>query len=476
MSEHVRRRRSDRVSAKTPEGLLPRVRDDTIVALASAPGRGAIATIRVSGPDVESICRRVVFPWPARAREATRCRIHEPDDPTKVLDDAVVTVFSAPRTYTGEPLVELSTHGGEYVPAVVCAALVSAGARPAEAGEFTERAVLAGKLDLVRAEAVGDLIDARSRAGHRAALHQLSGALSAHLGRLRHSLVEIEALLAYEIDFPEEDEGRLPPARVVSSADSLIAQLEMLLATSPIAALGRDGATVVLAGPPNAGKSSLLNAIVGEERVIVSDLPGTTRDAVEVVIDHDPWPLRLVDTAGLREGGDPIERLGIEVSVRYLAAAHAVIVCAENVMDLRGAFAAVGLLTKAALIGALTKSDLVSNQDDPGGFTFPVVRVSATRGDGLGALLSSVTRCIGDGLGPMVTDTPVVTRARHRLALEVARRELEEFRDAWLSESLPAPVAAVHVRAAIRVLDELVGTVDIDEVFARVFATFCIGK
>jgi tRNA modification GTPase len=240
--------------------------------------------------------------------------------------------------------------------------------------------------------------------------------------------------------------------------------------------LGRDGARVVLAGPPNAGKSSLFNAIVGEERVIVSELPGTTRDAVEIVIDHKPWPLRLVDTAGLRESRDLIEQLGVEVSARYLATAHAVVVCAETPSGLRAAIAAVALLTKAPLVGAWTKSDLVPHGDEAESFAFPVVRVSATRGEGLGTLLGVVTGCISDALGPVDLDTPVVTRARHRLALETARGELAAFRTAWLSESLPAPVAAVHVWAAMRALDELVGTVDIDEVFAQVFATFCIGK
>ena len=285
--------------------------------------------------------------------------VHDPDEPSEVLDDAVVTVFEAPRTYTGEPVVELSTHGGGYVPAAVCAAIVSAGARPAAAGEFTERAVFAGKLDLVRAEAIGDLIDARSRAGQRMALHQMSGALSARLGTLRRSLVEIEALLAYDIDFPEEDEGRLPRVRVVSAADSVIAQVDTLLATVPVGILGRDGARVVLAGPPNAGKSSLFNAIVGEERVIVSELPGTTRDAVEVVIDHNPWPLRLVDTAGLRDSRDfdraagcrgeralPGDRL-----MRWSCVPRPPVGFAPRI-------AAVALLTKAPLVGAWTKSDL----------------------------------------------------------------------------------------------------------------------
>jgi tRNA modification GTPase len=250
------------------------VREDTIAAVATAPGRGAIAIVRLSGAEALGICRRIVRPatgWPVCAREATRCRIHDVDDPHGTIDDGLVTVFPAPNSYTGETVIELGVHGGAYVPAAVLAAAVLAGARPAEPGEFTERAVLNGKFDLLRAEAIADLIDARSRAAHRMALQQMDGALSRRLASLRAGVIEIEALLAYDVDFPGEDDGELPRRRVLGACDATIASLDALLATVPAAVLGREGATVVLAGPPNAGKSSLLNALVGESRVIVSD-------------------------------------------------------------------------------------------------------------------------------------------------------------------------------------------------------------
>src|SRR3990172_4536658 len=346
MSARKRKRSAEGTSARARHvGVLAR---DTIVAVSTAPGRGAIAVVRLSGTAAERICRRVVSPgrgWPLVPRQATRCAIHACDDRHTPIDDGLVTVFPAPGSYTGETVVERGTRGGAYVPLAVCAALVEAGARAARTGEFTERAVLNGKLDLLRAEAIADLIEARSAAAHRMALRQLSGALSARLGALREAVLELEALLAYEIDFPEEDAGQLPRARVTASSEAVVAQLDALLATVPAAILGREGATVVLAGPPNAGKSSLLNALVGEA-------PGTTRDAVEVLVDHDPWPLLLVDTAGLRESADPLERLGVEVSERYLGRAHAVIACAESVPGLAATAAAIATRTAAPIVGA----------------------------------------------------------------------------------------------------------------------------
>lgn len=459
----------------------PRVREDTIAAVATAAGRAAIAIVRVSGPDTLRICGRVVQPvtgWPAEARKSTRCLVHEVDTPANMIDDGLITVFPAPSSYTGETVVEIGVHGGTYVGAAVLAAIVLAGARPAEPGEFTERAVLNGKLDLLRAEAIGDLIEARSRATHRMALRQLSGALSARLGSLRSGVIGIEALLAYDVDFPGEDDGALPRRRVLEACDATIAALDLLLATAPAAILGREGVTVVLAGPPNAGKSSLLNALIGESRVIVSDTPGTTRDAVDVLLEHDPWPLRLVDTAGLREGAGPGERLGIEVSAQWLARAQVVVACGDSEGQLDMAVSAIRRLSAAPIVAALTKSDLVPNRENIVVHGHPVVGVSAVTGAGLPALLTAVTGAAlaTTGAGAVDADTPVVTRARHRVALERARDELSAFRAAWHAGELPAPVAAVHVRDAALALDELIGTVDVDDVLARVFSTFCVGK
>ena len=466
--------------------------DDTIVALATAPGRGAIAIVRLSGAQAFATARRIVTPFPDAPRAATLATIHAADDPAEVLDRGLVTRFDAPHSYTGEDVVELAVHGGTVASTLVVAACVSAGARPALAGEFTERAVLHGKLDLVQAEAVADLIDARSRASHRAAVRQLDGALSRRLAAMRDALLHVDALIAYDIDFPEEDDGTIPRARVIAGCDEAIAQVDRLLATLPAAALGREGALVVLAGPPNAGKSSLLNALVGESRVLVSEIPGTTRDAVEVLVDDSPYPLRLVDTAGLRESGDALERLGIEVSERYVGRAHVVLACAEEEVSLAATVAAVGELTVGVVVPVLTKADastalLPSPQrhgerlraTEETSNALPgagLVRVSAVSGEGLDLLWEAIRVAVMSRVATPDDDTPVVTRARHEAALRRAGEELAAFRAEWVLGHLPAPVAATHLRGAVTALEELIGAVDVEDVLDRVFRTFCVGK
>ncbi|MHB1297415.1 MAG: tRNA uridine-5-carboxymethylaminomethyl(34) synthesis GTPase MnmE [Gemmatimonadaceae bacterium] len=466
------------------------LRGDTIAAVATAPGRGALAVIRVSGSGAQEIARRIgALPAhdgdpaaPQRARQARRVTLHECDAPDEALDDALATYFPAPHSATGEDVIELSLHGGRYVSGAVMAALVHAGARPALAGEFTERAVRNGKMDLLQAEAVADLIDARSRAMHRTALRQLSGALSHRLEALRSALLDVDALIAYEIDFPDEDDGPQPRARTTEAASRALAEVDALVATLPVAELGRDGLTVVLAGAPNAGKSSLLNALVGERRAIVSEVPGTTRDAIDVLMDDDPWPLRLVDTAGLRASDDLVERLGVEVSEQRVGGAHMVLVCGESDGALEAACAAVSGLTAAPLVAVRTKCDLLEGngpwEPTPGlaARAAASVAVSATTGAGLAGLRATI-RAVMRSLVPDPTEQlPPVTRARHVTSLRAARAEIEAFRAAWMQEQLPVPVAATHLRAAVHQLDELLGGIDVDEVLERVFRSFCIGK
>ena len=459
------------------------LRDDTIVALATAPGRGALAMVRLSGPSAATLAARCLTlthgTWPPPPRRAVRARLHHADDPARPLDDALVTWFPGPRSFTGEDLVECSVHGGAYVGPAVVAALVAAGARPALPGEFTERAVWHGSLDLVRAEAIGALIDARTTAAHRAALQQLDGALTRHLEALRSAILDVEALIAYDLDFPMEDDGPLPRARVLAAADAAHTALARLLDTRPQAVLGRDGVTVVLAGPPNAGKSSLFNALLGESRAIVSEVPGTTRDAIEVLIDDTPWPIRLVDTAGLREAGDALERLGMEVSAQRLATAQVVVVCAETRDGLTAAATQIGGLTNAHAVGALTKQDVetapTASVATSGALT-TVVAVSAVTGAGLGVLREAIRTAVRAATPEPTESLPVVVQARHTVMLETARAELEAFRGAWAEDALPAPVAATHLRAAAHALDELLGAIDVEEVLTRVFRTFCVGK
>lgn len=455
-------------------------RDDTIVAPATALGRSALAVVRLSGPQARAIASRIVTPVPTVPRSAVLATVHAPEDPTTIVDHGVVTWFKAPASYTGEDVFEISVHGGSLISGLVTEACVQAGARPALPGEFTERAVLAGKLDLVQAEAVADLIDARSRAAHRAAVRQLDGALSRRLLVLREAVLHVEALIAYDIDFPNEDEAPPSRARVLLACDDALTQIRRLLATLPAAAMGRDGVLVVLAGPPNAGKSALLNALVGEARVLVSEVPGTTRDAVEVLVDDTPYPLRLVDTAGMRASEDTLERMGIEVSERYVGQAHIVLVCAESPDALRDAGDAVAPLTRGVVIPVRTKADLhraTANNAQPDAPMSPdAIAVSSMSGEGLDRLRAAIREAAQSQAALPDEETPVITRARHEAALRRAQNELEAFGEAWSSGSLPAPVAATHLRAAVTALEALVGAVDTEEVLDRVFRAFCIGK
>lgn len=446
--------------------------EDTIVAVASAPGRGAVALIRLSGPDAFSIAAKHLPSWPSEARASHLCDVFDRD---QKLDQALVTLFPGPSSFTGDDTVEISTHGGYLVPSTIVAALISSGARQATPGEFTRRAVLNGKLDILQAEAIGDLIDASSHVMQRTALGQLDGGLSRRLLGLRNDLIGLEALIAYDVDFPEEDDGPVPRKKIDQAAAGIGLSLDALLATAPAGEVIRDGAIVVIAGPPNAGKSSLFNALLGRSRAIVTEIPGTTRDALEAVIDSGKWPLRLVDTAGLRETEDRIELLGIEVSERYLANAHIVLACAENSRSLEETTSLVGRSSTAPILAVRTKSDLVSERDE----MVPAsgaIRVSAETGAGLQELLGAIDDMLDTRHGEIAPDLPILTRARHQKAISTARSELEQFAHAWREEKLPATVAAVHLRTAVCALEELIGTVEVEDVLDRVFSSFCVGK
>jgi tRNA modification GTPase len=444
----------------------------TIAAIGTAPGRGALAIVRLSGPDVPTIAERLLQPAPQTARQATRSRVIDQNDGSP-LDDVVVTRFVAPASFTGEDLLEITTHGGYRAPASVLAAAIQAGARQAEPGEFTRRAVLNGKLDLLQAEAIGDLVEARSGAAQRLALHQLDGGLSERVLALRQRVLHIEALLAYEIDFPEEDDGPISRERVQLAARDVLADVRTLLATAELGSIIHDGALVVFAGAPNVGKSSLFNALLGEARAIVTEIPGTTRDAIEAVFDRPRWPLRLVDTAGLRATMDTLEQLGIETSARYLARAALVLACGESASDIDAVTRRVRTHTEAPVLGVLTKVDLVAKRYQQDG----VVAVSARTGEGLGELLDTIDERLAVEHGALSDDgLPGLTRARHRVAAATAVRELEAFDEAVRADALPVSIAAIHVRHAADALGELIGVVHTDDILDVVFRQFCVGK
>jgi len=443
----------------------------TIAAIATTTGRGALAMVRLSGPDTAAIAQRVLRTDSLEPRRASHTHAIDPDD-GHVLDEVVATFYRAPHSFTGEDLLEISTHGGLHVPTAVLAAAIRAGARQAEAGEFTRRAVLNGRLDLLQAEAIGDLIDARSHAAHQQALRQLDGGLSSRVRELRARILQLEALLAYDIDFPEEDDGPIPRERIVSTAESTLRDVTSLLATADRGTLIHDGALVVLAGAPNAGKSSLFNALLGEARAIVTEIPGTTRDAIEAVLDRPHWPLRLVDTAGLRDTTDPLERLGIETSTRYAARAAIVLACAEDPSQVGAVAGAIATHTAAPVLQVLTKSDLASNERYVG----PAIRVSARSGSGLPALLEAIDERLMAEHGTQHDDAPGLTRARHQAAVAGAVEELERFSQALGADTLPMSIAAIHVRHAADFLGELIGVLHTDDILDVVFRQFCVGK
>jgi tRNA modification GTPase len=453
---------------------LTRTSDDTIVALATTPGRGAIALIRMSGNAANEIASRVVRPWPIPPRVATLCEVYSRRG--ERLDQAIITRYERPRSFTGEHIVEVACHGGRVVPMSVMAVLLELGAREALPGEFTRRAVLNGKLDVLQAEAVGDLVDARSRGGQRAALNQLDGGLSRRVLALRESLLGLEALIAYDIDFPEEDDGPVAPERILTATDETLSALNDLLATARAGELIREGALVVIAGAPNVGKSSLFNALLGRRRAIVTDIPGTTRDALEAVIDTGSWPIRLVDTAGLRDTTDVVERLGIEVSEDYLSRADAVLACGDDAETLVRAVEVIARRTDALVLAVRTKIDRGEVRGSRGAGRGEELGVSAETGQGLSELIAAITSALDAGQRTPDLDAPVLTHTRHRYAIEQARDELGAFRAAQADAQLPAPVAAVHLRSAVHALEGLIGAVDVEDVMERVFATFCVGK
>jgi tRNA modification GTPase len=447
---------------------------DVIAALATPPGRSAIAVVRVSGDEALRVAGRVVARIGGRQpgiesfpdRVATLARFVAADG--SPLDEGLVTVFRGPHSYTGDDLVELSCHGGLLAPAQLLAALHAAGARPAAPGEFTRRALLNGKLDLLQAEAVGDLIDATAPAQGRAALHQLEGGLSRRLHTLREELLELLSLLAYEIDFPEEDDGPMSPELIHAQLERTTAAVGHLLATAPDGERLREGALVVLAGRPNAGKSSLFNAFLGTSRALVTEIPGTTRDTIEAPSEVVGWPVRLADTAGLREAGERLERLGIEVSRRYVAAADLLLLCVEAGRML--APEERELLAERPSLLVRSKADLVPIAERESEEGYPV---SSVTGEGLDRLRQAMAERLFSGAGDYAGLAPLLTRERHRVALAGAKRALEAAR---LELGRDAVLVAHQLRQAVAALEELIGVVHPDEVLGRVFEKFCVGK
>lgn len=439
----------------------------TIAAVATATGPAGIGIVRLSGPAAFSVAQTVVQRPVLRQPSHTlrRATAHDPST-GEALDEGLLAVFHAPHSFTGENVVEFQGHGGAVTLARVLAAFLAAGAQSARPGEFSERAFLNGKLDLAQAEAIADLISARSVAAQRVAQRQLAGALSQEVSQLSHDLQEALARLEATIDFPE-DVGELVPETVAAPLARAQARLGALLASAAYGRRLSEGLTIALTGPPNVGKSSLLNALAGTERAIVTDIPGTTRDILTEELVLAGVPVRVLDTAGLRETEDPIERLGVARAREAVASADVVVVvvdAAEPVWE---------PLPKGTVVVAVNKSDLA--QVPLENFApYPAVAVSARTGDGLAALAEAVVAASTGSL-PRESETPLVTRARHEAALRHALVQLAAAQ-ATLEQGLPAELIAVDVHGALATLGELTGATTREEIIQGIFSRFCIGK
>ena len=461
---------------------------DTIVAPATAPGRGGIGVVRLSGPGVPTIAASMLgaaLPEPRRATLATFR-----DGAGEALDSGLALYFPAPHSYTGEAVLELHGHGGPAVLTALVERAVELGARRAEPGEFTRRAYLNDKLDLAQAEAVADLIDAGSKAAARAALRSLQGAFSAEVHGLVEGLIDLRVWVEAAIDFPEEEIDFLADPALAARVAALRARFDAVTRAARQGRVLRDGLTVVIAGRPNAGKSSLLNALAGHEAAIVTDLPGTTRDVVREQLDLDGLPLQVLDTAGLRVAGegpaDAVEAEGIRRTRAELARADLVLFVVDAAADPAAtAYAAEGAslppgvpvtlvfnkvdLVDPAVAGAARPPQVGPSRTVDGAGA--ALRVSARSGEGLATLRAHLQAAVGYS----ASDTGALSaRARHLDALARARAHLDTA--CTLLADKRGELVAEELRLAQAALGEITGEFSSDDLLGRIFGSFCIGK
>ena len=461
---------------------MTRALSDTIAAVATAPGPGGIGIVRIGGPEARGVAERVVrfregIERP-RPRFAHRIEIVDPAAPHPVMDDGLLLYMPGPNSYTGEDVVELQGHGGVLVTTRVLDAVLRAGARPAEPGEFTLRAFLNGRLDLAQAEAVADLVAAPTAEALATAADQLAGRLSSAVRDLRRACLDLMARLEVEIDFVEEDVPPVPRDDVRRTLESIDETLGAILAGADRGMLQRHGFRVVLVGSPNVGKSSLMNALLATERAIVTEIPGTTRDVVEESFNLDGIPVRLSDTAGLRPTDDPVERIGVDRSGAALAAADVAALVLDGSRVLvdadRDAARHVAAAGKQAIV-IVNKTDLpsaISTGDAAGLIDAPVCRTSAINGD-VDGVRAALRELIGDGAPN--PDLGTVASLRHKQALERAREELASARRAAV-DGLPADFIAIGLGGAVQALGEVTGESATEDLLDTIFAKFCIGK
>ncbi len=475
---------------------MPYDQDDTIVALATAPGRAGIAIVRLSGPEAWSVGAKIAGLTSApRSLAGTFRHVRFRARGGEVTDDGIILFFAAPRSYTGEDVIELQCHGGGIPSRLLLEAAVAAGARPAEPGEFTKRAFLNGKIDLARAEAVMDLVAARTERAATAARAQMDGRLSDAVNAAFDSLVDIQASVEHLLDF---DEDEIPSTFCEDSAQALLElekQLDHLASNWHAGHLLREGALAVISGLPNAGKSSLLNALLGRKRAIVSDIPGTTRDSIEESFDVDGIPVRLVDTAGLRSGAaDAIEAEGVARSEALIRDAdlHLRVVDASATLPPEEA-RAIAALPKERTILVLNKADLIPQKESgkwkvesgkcgEEHFLSPVsyllspicsCLVSARTGTNLAALTSLMAKLLSSD--EAAASAPEISE-RHKTEIGTARNAVAAARECFAQGGEGLVLAAQRLAEGAEALGRVTGRVWSEELLDAIFGKFCVGK
>lgn len=459
--------------------------ESTIVAISTPSGVGGIAVARLSGPEALSIANRI---W--EGVSLLNVSTHSAhlgtvkDSQGKPLDEAVATVFKGPKSFTGQDTVEFSVHGSRYVQNEIITSLVKAGARVATAGEFTRRAFLSGKMQLSEAEAVADILVADSRAAHRIAMSQMKGSFDSNIRVLRERLVNLVALMELELDFSEEDVTFADRTQLRENASKIKKQIEHLLASFSTGNAIANGIPVAIIGLTNAGKSSLLNALVDEDRAIVSDIHGTTRDTIEATTHLGDYLFRFIDTAGIRQSEDPVEKLGIERSLAAINKAHLILCVIDSSSSSDGLEFSKRikkeLRADQTLIMVLNKSDLqdwdnisedVKKQLD----SHYTLAVSAKKGQGINALKQSMAEIMDIETAKAAQNDVIITNQRHAQTLRDALHATEAMINS-MDAGIPADLVAQDARAVIDILSELTGDITTDQILGTIFSRFCIGK
>ncbi|MFT3681259.1 MAG: tRNA uridine-5-carboxymethylaminomethyl(34) synthesis GTPase MnmE [Ferruginibacter sp.] len=451
--------------------------DDTIIALATPHGIGAIGIIRLSGADAITIVN-ALFPSKDLNQQASHT-IHVGflKDGDKVLDEAVISLFKNPKSYTGEDVVEISCHGSPYIQEQVMNACIAKGARLAKPGEFTQRAFLKGKLDLTQAEAVADLIASNTEASRNTALHNIRGGFSGILKELREQLIQFSALIELELDFATEDVEFADRTKFYELISRLNQSTAQLIDSFQLGNVIKNGVNVAIVGKPNAGKSTLLNALLNENRAIVSEIAGTTRDTIEEVINIDGILFRLIDTAGIRESKDVIESIGVEKSMEKMQQSDLVLylfdVAGESQADVEAALLQVQQQNKNFIA--------VGNKIDVAGETTAQQKFS---GDGV-LFISAKSRQHIEVLkerlvdkvvqGTVHTESTIVTNARHYAALLEVKHSLQDIQTG-LDNNIPGDLLALDIRRCLHYLGEITGEVTNEDRLDYIFSKFCIGK